>query len=291
MFRLLIVDGSSRMHSLCEPSTQDVVDRFFRELRRTVRLLGGPIPIVCWDHPDAREERRKYIPDYKMKGGVERSEVDPEKGEERKDLIKHAIAMCKDTCCCWFDPKYEADDLIASIVSAVPDWPIAIHSADHDMFSLLGGARIQIVNSTSDLSCIKYFTAESVEEKYGVSCEQWLDYRCLSGDSSDNVPGVASVGAKTAQKLLSEYYSVQLAVDTVDDSSPPIQKSRWKAIKTAFSSGRWEVLQKVLGLWDDAVLPPNVLEAMNQAKKLRFYGLDVTVDSVIEEMERTVPMF
>ncbi|WP_406811647.1 5'-3' exonuclease H3TH domain-containing protein, partial [Klebsiella aerogenes] len=42
-------------------------------------------------------------------------------------------------------------------------------------------------------------------EKYGVTVRQWVDYRALTGDASDNIPGAKGIGPKTAAKLLQEY--------------------------------------------------------------------------------------
>lgn len=95
----------------------------------------------------------------------------------------------------------EADDVIATLVHRHPDRPIRIMSADQDYYQLLDGEHVRIINRSRKASK-RIITDTEVHERYGVTPAQWPDYRALTGDKSDNLPGVKGVGAKTAAGLL-----------------------------------------------------------------------------------------
>ncbi len=93
----------------------------------------------------------------------------------------------------------EADDVIGTLArsSAAATRPVVISTGDKDMAQLVD-AHITLVNTMSGSS----MDIEGVKEKFGVAPEQIIDLLALMGDSSDNIPGVKSVGEKTAVGLL-----------------------------------------------------------------------------------------
>ncbi len=101
-------------------------------------------------------------------------------------------------------PGFEADDIIATLVGQARDkgLQVVIVSADKDLLQLVGPDVVMY-----DTMRNKVFGAEETREKLGVDPAQVGDLLALMGDSSDNVPGVPSVGQKTAAKLLDEFGS------------------------------------------------------------------------------------
>jgi DNA polymerase-1 len=98
----------------------------------------------------------------------------------------------------------EADDVIATLAKKFSSThPILISTGDKDMAQLVD-KNINLINTMNDY----LYTEKSVEEKFGVKPSQIIDYLTLTGDTSDNIPGVAGVGPKTAAKWLSEYGSL-----------------------------------------------------------------------------------
>ncbi|MEV6986991.1 5'-3' exonuclease H3TH domain-containing protein [Sphaerisporangium sp. NPDC051017] len=95
----------------------------------------------------------------------------------------------------------EADDVVGTLVHRYPDRTIRIMSADQDYYQLLAGERVRIINRSRKASK-RIITDAEVHERYGVAPDQWPDYRALTGDKSDNLPGVKGIGAKTAADLL-----------------------------------------------------------------------------------------
>ena len=99
----------------------------------------------------------------------------------------------------------EADDVIATLSKQAHEKNIEtiIASSDKDLFQLVGG-HIKQLNMKGAL-----FDAEMVKEKMGVRPHQILDLLALTGDASDNIPGVPSVGPKTATKWLQLYGDIE----------------------------------------------------------------------------------
>jgi DNA polymerase-1 len=100
----------------------------------------------------------------------------------------------------------EADDLIASAARRLANngCRVVIVSGDKDLLQLVS-KQITLWDPMND----KLMDEKAVEKKYGVRPAQLLDYLSLTGDSADNVPGVPSIGPKTAQKLISTYDSLE----------------------------------------------------------------------------------
>jgi DNA polymerase-1 len=96
----------------------------------------------------------------------------------------------------------EADDIIASLVRCArkQHWAVVIVSADKDLLQLVGDG-VFMLDTMRDA----VFGPEEAEKKFGVRPDQLRDWLALVGDTSDNVPGVPSVGPKTAAGLLLQY--------------------------------------------------------------------------------------
>ena len=107
----------------------------------------------------------------------------------------------------------EADDVIASLAKkgAAQNLEVVIASTDKDLMQLVND-KIKAYDSFKGI----WVDALAVEKKYGVKPTQMVDYLTLVGDSSDNVPGVAKCGPKTAAKWLKEFENLQNLVKNAD---------------------------------------------------------------------------
>ena len=107
-------------------------------------------------------------------------------------------------------PGVEADDVIGTLAvqAAEQGLSVLISTGDKDMAQLVN-EKISLVDTMKN----HVMDIEGVEKKFGVKPDQIIDYLSLIGDTSDNVPGVAKVGPKTAVKWLSEYGSVNNIVE------------------------------------------------------------------------------
>ena len=105
---------------------------------------------------------------------------------------------------------YEADDLIGSLARKFYDQveSIIILTGDQDLMQLVNG-KVKVLLPARGKVPAKLYGEEEVRERYGVEPKQIVDYKALVGDPSDNIPGVAGIGPKTAAKLLQEFGSLE----------------------------------------------------------------------------------
>jgi DNA polymerase I len=99
-------------------------------------------------------------------------------------------------------PGVEADDVIGTLArqGAEAGYEVLISTGDKDMAQLVG-PRVELINTMSNTRLDR----DGVKAKFDVFPEQIVDYLALVGDSSDNIPGITGVGAKTAAKWLTQY--------------------------------------------------------------------------------------
>ena len=112
----------------------------------------------------------------------------------------------------------EADDLIASVTDRMvaKGYRVVIVSGDKDLLQLVAD-RVSLWDPMND----RTMDPEAVRKKYGIDPGQLLDYFALTGDSSDNIPGVPGIGPKTAQKLISEYHTLEELYGALAAMKPP----------------------------------------------------------------------
>jgi DNA polymerase-1 len=148
-------------------------------------------------------------------------------------------------------PGFEADDIIATLVAQAREkgLRVVIVSADKDLLQLVG-PDVVMYDTMRD----KVFGAEETREKLGVEPSQVRDLLALMGDSSDNVPGVPSVGQKTAAKLLEEYGSF----DGIYENLESITR---KALKAKLTEHREDALasRELVTLRTDVPIDPDAV--------------------------------
>ncbi|MGA2478283.1 MAG: 5'-3' exonuclease H3TH domain-containing protein, partial [Spirochaetia bacterium] len=125
---------------------------------------------------------------------------------------------------------YEADDVIATLAegcrgTGLPCW---ILSGDKDIMQLIGGNTRLLAPERGATDIVEY-AREKVFEVKGVYPEQIIDFLALTGDSSDNVPGVPGIGEKTAQKLLSQFGGLDAVYAKLDAVTPDSLRKKLEA--------------------------------------------------------------
>lgn len=112
------------------------------------------------------------------------------------------------------DAAYEADDLIGSVLHASRDQGLSavIVSADKDFGQLLADGAEQW-----DYARGQRWGAEGVSVRLGVTARQVVDYLALTGDATDNIPGVPGIGAKSAAALLTHFGDLDALLARVDE--------------------------------------------------------------------------
>jgi len=124
-------------------------------------------------------------------------------------------------------PGVEADDVIATLVREAREegLPVLISSGDKDLAQLVDDG-VVLEDSMQE----KRYDADAVVDKFGVAPQLVGDLLALTGDTSDNIPGVEKVGPKTAAKWLNKYGSLDSVIDNADEIGGKIGENLRKAL-------------------------------------------------------------
>lgn len=138
------------------------------------------------------------------------------------DAIKVPVLRC---------PGYESDDIIGTLaVKAQEDFSVKILSGDLD-FTQLVNENITLVKLAGKLDASPEYGPAEVIARYNVTPEQMIDFKAITGDSSDNYKGIEGVGPKTAEKLLNEYDSLEGIYKSIDNLAPEKLQEKFKSGK------------------------------------------------------------
>ena len=117
---------------------------------------------------------------------------------------------------------WEADDIIGTVgrICSNNDWECVIVTGDRDSLQLIDeNVHVKLVISKPGQTTATLYTEEKFREEYGFEPKKLIDLKALMGDSSDNIPGVAGVGPKTARDLLTKFGSLDGVYEHIEDPS------------------------------------------------------------------------
>ncbi len=118
----------------------------------------------------------------------------------------------------------EADDLLGTISrrSEERGMEVSVISGDRDLLQLATEhVKIRIPKTKQGRTEVEDYYSEDVKNRYQVTPLEFIDLKALMGDTSDNIPGVPSIGEKTATKIITEYHSIENAYAHVEELKPP----------------------------------------------------------------------
>jgi DNA polymerase-1 len=120
---------------------------------------------------------------------------------------------------------YEADDVIGamSTLARRAGLEVMVVSGDRDLFQLLDEG-ITILYTKKGISEVERVTVDWVREKYGLTPSQLVDLKALTGDQSDNVPGVPGIGEKTALRLIREFGGLENLLARLEEVKSPRER-------------------------------------------------------------------
>jgi DNA polymerase-1 len=112
---------------------------------------------------------------------------------------------------------YEADDIIGTIatIGAREGIQTEIITGDRDAFQLVG-PKIKVLYTKKGISELEEVDETWIKEQYGLSPDDLIDLKSLMGDKSDNIPGIAGIGEKTAIKLLQQYQNLENLYENIE---------------------------------------------------------------------------
>lgn len=183
---------------------------------------------VAWDAPGKTFRHEKY---EQYKGT--RKEADQELYAQlpiTKDVIAaFNIPLLE-------QPGFEADDIIGSIAKQnEKNVDVVIVTGDMDELQLVSD-HTTVYTMRKGFTDTVEFDQAAVVSKYGVSPQEFIVYKALKGDTSDNIPGVSGVGDKTATDLVSKYHTLDNIFKHLDELSPSVAKKMEAGKKEAYLS-------------------------------------------------------
>ncbi|MCL0101419.1 DNA polymerase I, partial [Peptococcaceae bacterium] len=218
--KLIIIDGNSLIYRafyaipLLKTSANLVTNAAYGFTNMMLKVLKDEEPdfvIVVFDKSRTTFRTEQYS-EYK----ANRKPV--------PDDLKHQFQIVRDILAAMniqiFElENYEADDLIGTIAKSVAnDIFVLIITGDRDILQLVS-ENINVLTTKKGISQLEIYDRDKVFEKFGVYPEQFVDFRAITGDTSDNIPGVPGIGAKTAAKLLQKYKNLDNILSHLNELS------------------------------------------------------------------------
>lgn len=282
MSQVILIDGSSWLyrafHALPRLTSPDgqptgAIYGMGNMLRKLLKEYQPEHIAVVFD-PRGKTFRHHMYADYK----ANRPPVPPELSEqfapmcELVDLLGLPRIQVEGV---------EADDVIATLgkQAAENKHDVLVVSGDKDLAQMVS-ERIQLLDTMKSIT----YDVAGVQEKYAVRPDQIIDWLALMGDSSDNVPGVPGVGAKTAAKWLASYDNLDQLIAHADEIKGKIGD------KLRAHLDLLELSRQLVTVKNDVELPTSVEQLLQQdlddagfAAFCRRYGFSRWLDSAEQQ--------
>ncbi len=177
---------------------------------------------------------------------------------------------------------WEADDIIGTVgkICSNNDWECVIVTGDRDSLQLIDqNVHVKLVISKPGQTTATLYTEELFREEYGFEPKKLIDLKALMGDSSDNIPGVAGVGPKTAKELLAKFGSLDGVYANLEDPSirPKLREKLEKDKENAYLSYELATIRPEVPIEfaprDAIVQPYNRLALYELFQRLEFVRL------------------
>ena len=217
--KIAVIDGNSLMHrayhaiqtpmSAADGTPTNAVFGFMSMFLKFIEL-ASPDAVVCAFDAGKPQFRIAELESYK----AQRPPMDDDLRvqfpvmEELLTAMNVPVVKVK---------GWEGDDILGTIAARDEElgFETLLVTGDKDAYQLASDLT-RIVTTKKGITDVTIYGPEEVVERYGVSPEQFPDFLGLMGDSSDNIPGVPGIGAKTAAKLLQRFGSMQGIYDNLD---------------------------------------------------------------------------
>jgi len=218
--QLLIIDGNSLLHRAFHALPQSLSTSSGQPTNAVYGLAQMLLPLLEEKSPDAalvafdapgKTFRDELFEKYK----ADRTPTDETliaQFDLAHELID-ALGMAQTEI-----TGYEADDIIGTVAekARAAGFEVLIITGDRDALQLVDD-QTKVLATIRGLSETRLYDPDKVYDEYGVRPEQIADYKALVGDSSDNIPGVAGVGPKTAARLLAQFSTVEELLEHLDE--------------------------------------------------------------------------
>ncbi len=233
MNKLLLIDGSSilfrsfyglshqRMMSTKEGIFTNAIFGFLNTMDKFI-VSENPTHILVAFDVKGKNFRHDLYSEYK----AGRKET-PEELISQFPLIKQVLNVMKISTIEMVGQ--EADDLIGTYkrLAEETSFNVTVLTGDRDMIQLVSDlTTVKIPTTLNKKAIVNEFTAKSLFEKMGITAEEFIHVKALMGDKSDNIPGVAGVGEKTALKLIEKYHTLENLYENINEIPSENLKSK-----------------------------------------------------------------
>lgn len=223
--KLLLIDGNNLLHRAYHAlppltdKTGENANAVFGFSNMILKAIGEvkPTYVACAFDTKAPTFRHVEFEAYKAQRKAPPEDLYPQLPKVKSVLSAFGISF--------FEKEgYEADDLLGTLaMSCVKKVDmVVILSGDRDVLQLVDG-KIKVQMPGWNLATTTLYGSVEVKEKFGLEPHQMVDYKSLTGDPSDNVPGVSGIGPKTASALLQKYHTLENLYDHLDEIGETIR--------------------------------------------------------------------
>jgi DNA polymerase-1 len=263
--KLVIFDGHALVHrgyhAIPYLSTKDgtptnAVYGFTMMMLLALRELKPDYVAVAWDAP-GKTFRHDDFKDYK----ATRKKADQE--------LYDQLPITKEVISAFNIPLleqsgFEADDIIGSLSKQYEDKvDVVIVTGDMDELQLVSD-KTTVFTMRKGFSDTFIYDEKAVHDKYGVTPEEFIVYKALKGDTSDNIPGVSGVGDKTATDLVSKYQTLDNIYKHLDDLKPAVRNKMEAGKDSAYLSEKLSTIKRDMKL--DFDLKDSVIHEYDRKK-------------------------
>jgi DNA polymerase-1 len=230
--RLIIIDSNSLIYRayyalpLFENKNKEIVGAIYGFLLAFFKMIKDFQPdfvVATFDLPAPTFRHKKYK-EYKANRPPTPKEIYRQIPKIREILKIFNVPILE-------KEGFEADDVIGTIVNLVSNGQsrkeieTIILSSDSDVFQLVND-QIKVYALKRGIKNIILYDKELVKEKFeGLLPEQLLDFKALTGDPSDNIPGVPGIGRKIATKLIKEFGTIESLYQKIENTEYKMQPS------------------------------------------------------------------
>ncbi len=242
--KLLAIDGNSLInrafYGIKLLSTKD--GKYTNAVYGFINILLG---LIDSEHPDgvavAFDIKKPTFRHEKYDAYKAGRHAMPDELREQFPLVKEWLRLAGYHCIeC---EGYEADDILGTLADAAAKSgnECVVATGDRDSLQLVSeNTRVLLATTRMGQTEVVDYTPQKVFERYGVTPKEMIELKALMGDSSDNIPGVAGIGEKTATDLISRFHSIDYIYDNIltIDIKDGVRKKLVTDRESAFLS-RW----------------------------------------------------
>lgn len=207
----------------------------FGFVSQLIKILEDTKPDYLAVALDSKEKtfRHEEYKEYKSSRAAMPDDMIPQIGRIKEVIEAMNIPL-------YILPRYEADDLIGTAVREAEElgFDSYVITPDKDMNQLVN-KKVKVLKPGKSSDEFSVFDEAKVKEEFGFEPKQMIDYLALVGDASDDIPGVAGVGPKTATPLIQKYGSVENLYEHIDEiEKESLRNKLITSKKNAFLSKR-----------------------------------------------------